>query len=197
MIGIHTTRELIALVRRYTCRVELPFLAFGNLRGVAYIPYAIYFGALGVSTKASFNRAGEEFAAWRSGFLRYMHETYSSEWLKVFDCWFMSVKGFEWGDVVGQCHMQKSILNVYCCCCCFCPKEFRVHIHHHRSHHGNDCPVESFCHSIRVVGVRWCVFDCYAGRFVVSFKFIGDIFAAIVVSKSEYLGVAVLSFGTA
>ena len=47
------------------------------------------------------------------------------------------------------------------------------------------------------MGVRWCVFDCYAGRFVVSFKFIGDIFAAIVVAKSEYLasGVAVLSFG--
>ena len=48
-------------------------------------PYAINLGALGVSTKASFNRAGEEFAAWRPGFLRYMHETYSSEWLKVLE----------------------------------------------------------------------------------------------------------------
>ena len=46
--------------------------------------YGIDVDALGASAKASFNRAGEEFAVWRPGFLRYMHETYSSEWLKVF-----------------------------------------------------------------------------------------------------------------
>ena len=51
-----------------------------RLRGYLY---AIYFGVLGVSTKASFNRAGEESAAWRPEFLRYAYETYSSKWLKV------------------------------------------------------------------------------------------------------------------
>ena len=48
-------------------------------------PYVIHFGALGVSTKASFNRAGKEFTTWRSEFLKYVHETCSSEWWMVFD----------------------------------------------------------------------------------------------------------------
>ena len=99
MTNIHLDRKLIRLDRRE-----------GNVSGFIHLvrlegyPYAINFGALGLFTKASFNRAGEEFAAWRLGFLRYMHEIYSSEWLKVFDCWFVSVKGFEWGDasVIGR-----------------------------------------------------------------------------------------------
>ena len=80
MKNIHLDRKLIRLDRRE-----------GNVSGFVHLvrlrgyPYAINFGALGVSTKASFNRAGEEFAAWRPGFLRYMHETCSSEWLKVLE----------------------------------------------------------------------------------------------------------------
>ena len=47
------------------------------------------------------------------------------------------------------------------------------------------------------MGVGWCIFDSYAGRFVVSFEFIGDIFATIVVVKTEYLasGVAIVNPG--
>ena len=90
-------RKLIRLDRR-----EGMVSGFVHLVRLGGYPYAINFGARGVSTKASFNTAGVEFAAWRPGFLRYMHETCSSEWLKVFDCWFMSVKSFEWGDIVGR-----------------------------------------------------------------------------------------------
>ena len=80
MTNVRLERKLIRLDRR-----EGDVSGFVHLVRLGGYPYAIYFGTLGVSTKASFNRAGEEFAAWRPGFLRYVHETYLSEWLKVLE----------------------------------------------------------------------------------------------------------------
>ena len=73
----HTSDTLANFVERHFF-----FLILVRLGGDLY---AIYFATLGVSTTASFNRAGEEFAAWRSGFLRYMHETCLSECLEVLE----------------------------------------------------------------------------------------------------------------
>ena len=45
------------------------------------------------------------------------------------------------------------------------------------------------------MGLGWCIFDSYAGRFIVSPEVISDIFAAIAIAKTEHLGVTVLSSG--